>query len=365
MVSIRETRVFKFWQRYEHHFGVGALATGFFFDLIIADAPDSVGNNLLLLSYLFIAAALIIILNLREMRRKEIEQSSEPFWFLLALQFCFGGLASNLLVLYGKSGTFTTSAIFIVLLIALIFGNEFLRSRYAQLRFNIGIYYFLLLTYTVIAAPTFIFHSIGPGEFLLSGLLSLAVMALFVAVLFALVFKKDRQQQLKQTVLLIFTIFIVFDALYFLHIIPPVPLSLKSIGIYHSVLRSSSGNYLVMYEPQPWYMFWRDTSTTFHYQAGETAYCFSSVYAPARLGAPVYHRWEYYNSSIKRWELVSRISYDIAGGRQEGYRGFSATTGLKPGKWRCNVETASGSLIGRFGFTALEGEKPEVKTSTL
>lgn len=365
MVNLRETKAFKFWERYEHHFGVGALGTGFFFDLIVADTPDSVGNNMLLLSYLCIAAAFIIILNLRETRRKEAEHSVEPFWFLLILQFCFGGLASNLLVLYGKSGTFTTSAIFIALLVALIFGNEFLRSRYAQLKFNIGIYYFLLLTYCVIAAPTFIFHSIGPWVFILSGLLSLAVMALFLSVLFTLVFKRERGLQFKQTMLLVVTIFIAFDALYFFDIIPPVPLSVKAMGVYHSVLKSSSGNYLALYEERLWYQFWRDTSTTFHYQPGESAYCFSSVYAPARLGAPIYHHWQYYNGSNKRWETMSRISYSIAGGRADGYRGFSTYTNLKPGKWRCNVETAGGGLIGRFGFSVVEGSGPKLTTGTL
>jgi len=346
-------RIFAFWQKYEHHLGVGALAVGFSFDLIVAKSPQSVFDNILLVSYLFIAASIIVILNLRKRRVAE-ESQAEPLVLLLILQFCFGGLASNMLVLYGKSGTLAGSAFFIALLVALVFGNEYLRGRYAQLRFNIAVYYFLLLTYSVIAAPTWIFHAIGPGIFFLSGLISLAVMSLFGLVLFVAVLRGNRKRQLQQIVVLIGTIFIIFNGLYFFDIIPPVPLSLKDIGVYHSVLKSSTGDYLVLYEPAPWYVFWRDTSATLHYEPGQSAYCFSSVYAPTQLSTPIYHVWEYYNTAGKNWVPMGKISYDISGGRQDGYRGFSATAALVPGQWRCDVETQSGALIGRITFTAVE-----------
>src|SRR6266404_3066807 len=195
-------RAVAFWQKYEHHLGVGALAVGFTFDVFLAKSPESITDNILLLTYLFVAASFIIILNLQRRRRSAItigeEKTAEPLVLLLVLQFCFGGLASNLLVLYGKSGTLAGSAVFIIMLVALVFGNEYLRSRYAQLRFNVAVYYFLLLTYCVIAAPTFIFHSIGPGVFFLSGLISLGVMAVFCLALFTAVLRGNRKHQLQQ-----------------------------------------------------------------------------------------------------------------------------------------------------------------------
>ncbi len=364
MVSLRETRAFKFWERYEHHLGVGAVALGFAFDVFLAKSPASVVDNILLVSYLFIAATIIILLNIAPVRRRRAQGVNEPFIFLLMLQFCFGGLASNLLVLYGKSGTLAADAIFVALLATLVFSNEYLRSRYAQLRLNIGIYYFLLLTYCIIAAPTFIFHTIGPGTFLLSGLISLAVMALFLVILFAAVLRGARKQT-HQIVTMVAIIFVIFNGLYFLQVIPPVPLSLKNIGIYHSVLRYSSGDYLALYEPSPWYEFWRDTSSTFTYAQGESAYCFSSVYAPAELDTPIYHRWEYYDAAAKSWQTVARISYSIAGGRPQGYRGFSVITIANPGEWRCDVETANGALIGRSTFTAVPGSVGALASTTL
>ena len=370
MVAIRETRAFKWWERYQHHLGVGSLAVGFSFDLIVAKSPQSVFDNILLVTYLFVAAKIIIVLNLRKRGPSSVtdneEHATEPLALLLILQFCFGGLASNMLVLYGKSGTLAGSAFFIALLVCMVLGNEYLRNRYAQLRYNIAVYYFLLLTYCVIASPTFIFHAIGPGVFFLSGLISLGVMAVFCLVLFTVVLRGNRKQQLQQIVALIASIFIIFNGLYFFDIIPPVPLSLKDIGVYHSVLRQSTGDYLVLYEAAPWYVFWRDTSATLHYEPGQSAYCFSSVYAPTQLSTPIYHVWEYYDTASKSWVNEGRISYGISGGRADGYRGFSATAALIPGAWRCDVETASGALIGRISFTAVEGTTTvPLQTATL
>jgi hypothetical protein len=352
-VRTRTEPLIKFWRRYEHHLGVGALMVGFIFDLIVAKKPDSVFDNILLCSYLFIAGAVIVLLNLRA--RRVDPHSAEPLVLLLMLQFCFGGLASNLLVLYGKSGTLTGSAIFIGMLVCLVFGNEYLRSRYSQLRFNVIVYYFLLLTYSIIAAPTFIFHAIGDGVFLASGGLSLIAISAFLAILYFAVLRGDKRRQLNEIAIMVGIVFVIFNGLYFLNVIPPVPLSLKDIGVYHSILKYSSGDYLALYEPAPWYVFWRDTSASFTFASGQSAYCFSSVYAPADLSTPIYHHWEHYNQATQNWDTISRVSFPISGGRADGYRGFSTTAALSAGQWRCDVETSSGALIGRIEFTAVEG----------
>lgn len=358
-------RIFEFWKRYEHHIGVGALATGFIFDLIVADRPDSIPNNILLLSYLFIAASFIVILNLREVRKRD-DESPEPLFLLLVLQFCFGGLASNLLVLYGRSGTLAGSTLFIGLLVALIIGNEYLRSRYSLLKFNVSVYYVLLLSYCVIAVPTFITHSMSMWSFLLSGLISLLVIAGFLGVLYLTVFRGKSLMGLRTLGTYLGVIFIVFNMLYFLNIIPPVPLALKDIGVYHSLLRRSAGDYVAIYEKAPWYAFWRNTNATYTLTPDKSAFCYSSVFAPTALEAPIFHRWEEYVVESGRWEERSRVSFEISGGRSDGYRGYTIKSALTPGRWRCNVETSQGALIGRTTFTVVEvAGEPHLSTKTL
>ncbi len=357
-------RTFLFWQKYEHHLGVGALLLGFVFDLWIAKRPDSVANNLLLLSYLFVAGAFIIIINLHERRRKD---AAEPFFLLLVLQFCFGGLASNMLVLYGHSGTLAGSAVFIGILALVVFGNEYFRSRYSLLRFNVGVYYFLMLSYALVAVPIYITHSVGVGTMLLSGVISLLFFGVFLYILFLAVFRGTDTNKLREVSFIIAGIFVAFNVLYFFNVIPPVPLAMRDLGVYHSVLRHSDGTYLAMYEPAPWYQFWQDTSGQYTAPAGGSAFCFSSVFAPTDLTAPIYHRWEYIDDiTTSGWETRAYVAFPISGGRDEGYRGFSVKSNLEPGEWRCNVETASGALIGRFNFTVVESSSvPALSQKTL
>lgn len=60
MPQIQDSRAFKLWQRYEHYLGVGALLTGFAFDVFLAKSPASVVDNILLVSYLFILSLIHI-----------------------------------------------------------------------------------------------------------------------------------------------------------------------------------------------------------------------------------------------------------------------------------------------------------------
>ncbi len=248
----------------------------------------------------------------------------------------------------------------------MLIGNEFLKSRYAQLRFNIVVYYLLLLTYSIIAVPTFVLHAVGTWVFLASGAISLVVISFFLWLVYFAVFRgRERGQQLYEVSVLVILVFLFFNALYFLNIIPPVPLSLKDIGVYHSIAKTSSSGYTATYEPVPWYIFWRDTASTYTIAAGSQATCFSSVFAPTGLSAPIFHRWETYDAAARKWNTVSRISFPINGGRDAGYRGWTLSN-VTPGTWRCDVETEGGALIGRVTFDVVQSPTPPVlSTRTL
>ena len=373
-------RFISFWERHQRTIGLGGLVLGFSFDLWLAKRPDSVADNILLLFYLAFAAIIIIVLNIRAVRRKmETETPAEPLALLLVLQFCFGGLANNLLILYGKSGTLAASLLFVGILLAFALGNEFLKTRYSQLRFNVATYYFLLLTYCIIAVPTFVLHRIGVKVFLASSALSLVVIAVFLFFLYRFVFRRTEKKQIYEVVGIVLGICVMFNGLYFLHIIPPVPLSLKEIGIYHALatlpkdIHVQSGDiYSVTYEKPEWYAFWRDTSSIFTLpnntaaSGKQSAYCFSAVFAPGSLGTPVVHRWEKYNEGAKKWETKSVVSFPINGGREGGYRGYSLEESLTPGAWRCDVETTRGELIGRISFDVTQSAvAPTLSTTTL
>jgi hypothetical protein len=367
------SRALLFWERYSRRINLASLAAGFCFDLYLAKRPDSVPDNILLLFYLLLAASIIISLNVRSRRQRDRENPTEPLVLLLVLQFCFGGLANNLLILYGHSGTVGGSLLFVLLLGAFALGNEFLKSRYAQLRFNIAVYYFLLLTYCIIAMPTFVLHAIGWVPFLLSGAASLVAFGVFITVLSFSLSKVDRKRNLSEIIGIALGILLLFNVLYYFNVIPPVHLSLKQIGIYHALTvlpATSQGSglyYAASYEPSAWYIFWRDTSSTYTLSSDSlgAAYCFSAVYAPGGLSAPVKDVWQRYDEQTKSWETQSTIPFPISGGRAAGYREWSEVT-VTPGSWRCDVETNTGQLIGRIAFSVVQSSTPpELSTTEL
>jgi hypothetical protein len=78
---------------------------------------------------------------------------------------------------------------------------------------------------------------------------------------------------------------------------------------------------------------------------------YTAVYAPAGLSQQIEHVW------WKDGRLLGRIALSpVRGGRKEGFRTYSRKVDLKPpyqGRYRVDVMTASGQLIGRLRFTVV------------
>jgi hypothetical protein len=58
------------------------------------------------------------------------------------------------------------------------------------------------------------------------------------------------------------------------------------------------------------------------------------------------------------WIATDRIGFEISGGREGGYRGFTGKSGITPGKWRVEVQTERGRVLGRIDFTVIAGSSP-------
>jgi hypothetical protein len=167
--------------------------------------------------------------------------------FLPALvQFVFGGLMSGFLIFYVRGASLGASWPFLLVLLLLFFGNEFMRSRYEQLIFQINVLFFLLFSYMTFLLPVLV-RRIGDLVFLASGLASLGCILLFLLLLRQMV---PTLVILHRRALLISIgcIYLTFNLFYFLNLIPPLPLSLTNIGIYHSVTKTPEGGYVTAYE---------------------------------------------------------------------------------------------------------------------
>jgi Family of unknown function (DUF5924)/Protein of unknown function (DUF2914) len=84
---------------------------------------------------------------------------------------------------------------------------------------------------------------------------------------------------------------------------------------------------------------------------GELA-AYTAVYAPAGVRQPIAHVWWRDGERLARVFLPT----PVMGGRREGFRTYSRFTDLRPpiaGRYRVDVVTASGQLIGRLRFTVI------------
>jgi hypothetical protein len=348
------------WVR--RHIASVAFVSGFVWDVLTLKHIDLVYENVVFVSYL-----IIVFLGILLIHSVETKLWAPPWlqkgkaWLPAIVQFPLGGLFSGFVIFYSKSASIFFSWPFLVLLLTLLLGNEFLRRRYERLTFQISFFFFSLLSYLVLVTPV-VLGRIDTNTFILSTVLALFIVSVLLQVVMWL-FPDVYKRSMRAIWFAIIGIFVGFHVLYFTNTIPPVPLALSEIGVYHSVTRVADG-YRLRYEEPLWYMPWRTTGHIYHKTTNEAAYCFASVYAPTVIQTRIYHSWQR-KSANGAWVRETRIPYTIEGGRERGYRGYTIKTYLPEGSWRCVVETEKGLVIGhvRFEVVAVNEPVPQVEAT--
>ncbi|MBU4421494.1 DUF2914 domain-containing protein [Candidatus Parcubacteria bacterium] len=265
----------------------------------------------------------------------------------LAIQFSFGALLSACFIFYFFSGSLYVSWPFILLIVILMISNEVFRRYYLRARVQISIYFFLLFSVFAIILP-FVLERLGVWIFLLAGALSLFIIFIYIALLSRYI--KSERIDIKRFVKPIVIIFLFINALYFLNVIPPIPLSLKDKVVGHTISRIN-GDYNIMVEQES-FLERILPGQTIHKAPGGTVAVYTAIFAPGDLATDIVHNWQYRENG--KWVSKGRFSYSIAGGRKEGYRGYSIKTDVPEGKWRVDVETARGQVLGRVQFDVVE-----------
>lgn len=346
-----------------HHWLTFAFILGFVVDTVTLNRVDELFDNIVLFTYVCLAMVSIIVLYAAIAERF----SERANIFLrakapLVMQYAFGGLLSGMLIFYGRSSSLAGSWVFILIIIAVIVGNETIRNRSSRLLYNLIIFFTGLFAYVVLIVPVFL-GRMGPVVFVFSGLLALVLMWFLVALLSRVV-PRFMDMQKRMLVFCVGLMYVGMNILYFANIIPPIPLSLKDIGIFLEVKREETGSYLLTYEKPVWYAQWyRRSNDVVSITSSRDVYCYASIFAPARLNTKIFHTWEYYDEGVG-WVAHARIPYVITGGRGDGYRGYTAVTIDRAGSWRCTVETERGQVIGQDAFTVAQGIDGELVTRT-
>lgn len=342
---------------YERHISAAAIVFAFIFDSVTLHRLDFFLTELVLILYIVVSGTGIFLINLREEGKLGWISEAAYWWIFVAVQFSFGGLFGRFLIYYSRSGSLFTSWPFLLLLLVLLIGNEFAKKHYTKLLLQISFFFLCLFSFLIFFVPI-VFGRMSEAIFVLAGFLSLAGIYAFLRFMYH--FIPNRIAKSRLGILgCVGAIYISLNVLYFTNIIPPIPLSLREAGVYHSVIRTSLG-YRVTHEAEPPFSFFRFYETL-HLAPGEAVYLYSSVFAPTNFDAYVVHDWERYDLESKKWIDSARIPFPIIGGDDRGYRGYTLKSDPEPGFWRVNIETFRGQIVGRVEFKVVKvEEKPEL-----
>lgn len=279
----------------------------------------------------------------------------------LAAQMTIGGVLAGFVVFYGKGSVLSVSWPFLIFLGVIFVGTEFFRNLREHLVFQTALFYFALYALAIFALPTYV-GALNERIFFLSTVLSIAVFLLFLGIL-ALFGKQRLRQMLRPILLSTGALTTIVVLAYVGHVIPPLPFAMRDAGIYHSVTRENGAYVAQAEQKEPW---WHIGPPTIQHTPGTPLYAFSAVFAPGAFATSVIHEWQFYDPNTKAWETRSTIAFNLNGGREAGYRGYSIKSDPEPGKWRVRIKTLTGQTIGEFRFDVVNvSSEPQLTTESL
>jgi len=278
---------------------------------------------------------------------------------LWAMHFFLGTLLNAFLVFYFRASSGFFAFVFIVLLSVVIVANELPRFRAQGPIVRVALLSFATTSFLAYLLPV-VWGELRSWQYLVSlamgALVTFGVWRLFTR------FTRDPNWTFRRGLLPGLMVQVTLLLLYLFEAIPPVPLSLKHIGIYTNVVSERTEgaiHYRLSYQRPPPWQFWRLDHNEIIAPAGEKAWAFVRIFAPARFRDQVKFAWEYDDPQHGWTPRGSAFRSSLSGGNEEGYRTFAYSTLSRPGQYRVRVLTEDDREIGRKTFTYVVGEAPE------
>ncbi len=332
------------------------LLGGFTFDVLTLGRIDDATTLVQQAGYLVVIGALLAL-----EEKWRIAPPQKPSWFPTlwafredVLHFFFGCLLSLYAIFYFKSASGITSTLFLVFLFALLVANELPRFRHLGPLLRMTLYSFCLTSFFAYLIPVVV-GSIGTAQFV-----GAAILAFLPSVLFYRWLKRwtgDTRTALNRAIAPAILVQTTLLGLYFAHAIPPVPLSVQEIGVYHDIERDAATWRLVF---RPAERFWQRPDRHFLARPGDRIHLFARIFAPRRFRDKVVVR--FLKKEGDRWTRQDAIPFVVVGGRDRGFRGFARKAHYSPGKWLVAIETTDGRVIGTLHFRIVEDLTTDERT---
>jgi hypothetical protein len=348
----RIERLRLYYAKNEQRIAVLSFVCGFLFDILMVDRADSwhaIAQQLLYLA--------VILAALTQMFLEEGGPEPDPAGRFFAVRwyyqyrtalvhFFLGTLINVYTIFFFKSSSLLVSFGFLAFLVFLLWANESERMKSMGLPFKFTLAALCSMCFAANVVPIFV-GSIGTVVFLasmLAGCVPLAAVAWWIKRGKPGLFPRARRQVL----LPLGGVLVGFLVFYYVRLIPPVPLSIPFIGVYHAVEKTGD-EYRLSHE-RPIWRVWQHGDQEFLAQPGDRIYVFFRIFSPTRFSDQVQMRW-YWEDPARGWVLQDTIPIKIVGGRAEGFRGYGFKSNYQPGEWKVQVGTLDNREIGRVYFS--------------
>lgn len=311
------------------------------------------------LAYLGILGSAILLREWVASRNTASKTEQKLYSLLTFGVLFFSGASLSFIFIYAlRSAAFAVSWPLFVILFLCIVANELVDTHRYRFTLDIAVLFVALVFYTIFNIPI-VFGHVNDLIFLVA-----VSVAALVGISYVTILRKTSEiaeYERGRSYALAVGIPMFVGMMYFLNVIPAVPLTLRESGVYHAVARTPQGEYFGQKEVDPRFLA-KYRRQVYHLTEQDSGvYFFSSVGAPAEVNAPITHVWEYYNPETRRWVTTTTVSFTISGGRAEGYRAYSKKESVTPGLWRVTVKVDNRRIIGRMRFIIEEGNGRELK----
>ena len=331
--------------------GAAFFVAGFVFDMAAVGRIDSWHVIVQQAAYLALATAILLQLLKEEGTESLLPEGVGRLkrWYieyrLPIVSFLLGTLLNMYTLFFFKSSSLLVSFGFMGVLVLLLFANEAKNLKFLGLTLRFTMLGLCFLCFAAAVVPVFL-GSTGLAVFLVSllaGCVPLAAVALWAGRASPEIHARVRRQVLVP----LGTVLVVFLGFYYFRLVPPVPLSIPYMGIYHKV--EKSGNAYFLSHERPAWKWWHNGDQDFLAQPGDRVYVYFRIFSPSRFADQVLVRW-HREEPGRGWTLQDTIPIKITGGREDGFRGYGFKSRYEAGDWKVQVETTDGREIGRIYF---------------
>lgn len=293
--------------------------------------------------YLGLLGILLVIEIKKECGLLKFSKEKDKYWKYhdLIVHFLFGSLLSLYTIFFYTSASALTSFLYILILGGLMLANEVDKIRKVGISLRVTLFTICTLSFFSFLYPITM-GRMGDTPFWL-GVLSVIFIFIIIWILSLRGLSQIKNKVIAPSLLMIF----LFIFAYYTSLIPPVPIAIKKIGVFHE-MEKKDGKYIGKTTPSGW-SFLRKKE--FHARTGDKITVLLSIFSPMNFQDLIHLKW--FRNSQDGWILEDNIPLQIVGGREEGFRGFATKKYFKEGEWRICVETTEASEVGRIEFRVL------------